>query len=101
MTADFYRDRLAPGGVVVDKVQLFVGGYDQVPRPSQRPRALNNHVAGHARCPVGDGDHRVCAIRDGLRHVARDGLLNQRTKVGVGRGAPCARLIAVADQLKR
>ena len=98
LPGDFHRDVVPTRGVVVDEVQLLVGGDKQVAVRSQRPGAFDEHIAGDTRGTVGDRDGGVCAIGNGLGYVPGDGLLNEGPKVGVGRRTPCARLVAGTDE---
>ena len=95
-----HLDRNLSGrSVVVDEVQLLVGRDNEVGVSATRARQLDVHVTSHARRAVRDGDTRVCTRGYRLSDVARDGLFNQRTEVGIGGITPRTGLVSSTNKL--
>ena len=80
----------------MDKVQLAVGGDDQVSTRTASASQLNVHVTGNARRTVGDSNCGVSSRHNTLSGVATNGLFNQGTEIGIGVLTPRSGELAVS-----
>ena len=100
LARDLDRDGVTTRRVVVNKIQLLVGRHLDDAGSGQGSGQFDIHVTGNARGTVRDGQDRGGrGVRDCLRDVARNRLLQQRAEIGVGRDAPRAGLLARADEI--